>query len=156
MAAFQRLRKPDAVFGHDRSAKVAFAQTPMHPNEEIISQIKTVYVEGLTDAWDEEKVKEICKQYGEIERVKLSRNLKTKRKDFGFITFSSRESALACMDGINNAQIAEGEVKVKANIARSQFRGRLQKSTRGGFKVKKESGTTGTSWIIEDERSCQA
>ncbi|CAL5364253.1 unnamed protein product [Camellia sinensis] len=38
MAAFQRLRKPDAVFGCDRSAKVAFAQTPMHPNQEIRSQ----------------------------------------------------------------------------------------------------------------------
>ncbi|XP_028076320.1 protein gar2-like isoform X2 [Camellia sinensis] len=39
MAAFQRLRKPDAVFGRDRSAKVAFAQTPMHPNQEIRSQM---------------------------------------------------------------------------------------------------------------------
>ncbi|KAF5959883.1 hypothetical protein HYC85_001092 [Camellia sinensis] len=39
MAAFQRLRKPDAVFGRDRSAKVAFAQTPMHPNQEIRSQV---------------------------------------------------------------------------------------------------------------------
>ncbi|THG20570.1 hypothetical protein TEA_004078 [Camellia sinensis var. sinensis] len=40
MAAFQRLRKPDAVFGCDRSAKVAFAQTPMHPNQEILCQVK--------------------------------------------------------------------------------------------------------------------
>lgn len=140
MTAFQRLRKADAVFGRDRSAKVAFAQTPMHPSEEVLSKVKTVYVEGLTDSWDEEKVKEICKQYGEIENVKLSRSLKTKRKDFGFITFTSRESALACMEGINSAQIGEGDVKVTANIAKPQFRGRLQKGTRGGFKVK-ESGT---------------
>lgn len=39
LAAFQRLRKPDAIFGRDRSAKVAFAQTPMHPNEEVLSQV---------------------------------------------------------------------------------------------------------------------
>lgn len=39
MAAFQRLRKPDAVFGCDRSAKVAFAPSSMHPSEEILSQV---------------------------------------------------------------------------------------------------------------------
>ncbi|KAA8533828.1 hypothetical protein F0562_031345 [Nyssa sinensis] len=140
MEAFQRLRKPDAVFGRDRSAKVAFAQTPMHPSEDVLSQVKTVYVEGLTDAWNEEKVKEICKQYGEIVKVKLSQSLGTKRKDFGFITFTSRGSALTCMEGINNAYLGDGEVKVKASIAKPQFKGRLQKQGfRGGFKVGKKS-----------------
>ncbi|XP_042512517.1 nuclear localization sequence-binding protein-like [Macadamia integrifolia] len=38
MAAFQRLRKPDAIFGCDRSAKVAFAQSSIHPSEEALSQ----------------------------------------------------------------------------------------------------------------------
>ncbi|XP_028100854.1 polyadenylate-binding protein 1-A-like isoform X1 [Camellia sinensis] len=139
MAAFQRLRKPDAVFGRDRSAKVAFAQTPMHPNQEILSQVKTVYVEGLTDAGNKEKVKEICTQYGEVVKVQLPQSLGSKRKYFGFITFTSRESALACVEGINNAHIGQ-EVKVKANIAKPHFKGWLQKQgTRGGFKVKKKS-----------------
>ncbi|KAL7229574.1 hypothetical protein ACSBR2_008141 [Camellia fascicularis] len=139
MAAFQRLRKPDAVFGRDRSAKVAFAQTPMHPNQEILSQVKTVHVEGLTDAGNQEKVKEICTQYGEVVKVQLPQSLGSKGKYFGFITFTSRESALACVEGINNAHIGQ-EVKVKANIAKPHFKGRLQKQgTRGGFKVKKKS-----------------
>ncbi|KAI8564644.1 hypothetical protein RHMOL_Rhmol03G0197000 [Rhododendron molle] len=136
LAAFQRLRKPDAVFGRDRSAKVAFAQTPMHLNEEVLSQVKTVYVEGLTDAWNERKLKENCKQFGEVVKVKLSRNLGTRRKDYGFVTFSSRESALACIEGINNGCIGEGDVKVKASIAMPHSKGRLQKQgIRGGFKV---------------------
>ncbi|XP_058205222.1 uncharacterized protein LOC131319115 isoform X4 [Rhododendron vialii] len=136
LAAFQRLRKPDAVFGRDRSAKVAFAQTPMHPNEEVLSQVKTVYVEGLTDAWNERKLKENYKQFGEVVKVKLSRNLGTRRKDYGFVTFSSRESALACIEGINNGCIGEGDVKVKASIAMPHSKGRLQKQgIRGGFKV---------------------
>ncbi|KAL7001642.1 hypothetical protein U1Q18_002794 [Sarracenia purpurea var. burkii] len=141
LAALQRLRKPDAVFGRDRTAKVAFAQSPMHPNQEVLSQVKTVYVEGITDAWNEEKLKEICKQYGDVEEVKLSRSLGTKRKDYGFITFTSRESALACVEGINGAHIGEGEVKaIKAHIAKPHFKGRLQKQgTRGGFKVEKET-----------------
>ncbi|KAG5533718.1 hypothetical protein RHGRI_027789 [Rhododendron griersonianum] len=39
-AALERLRKPDVVFGLDSSANVAFAQTPIHPNQEVLSQVK--------------------------------------------------------------------------------------------------------------------
>ncbi|XP_057482001.1 uncharacterized protein LOC130768908 isoform X2 [Actinidia eriantha] len=152
LAAFHQLRKPDAIFGRDRSAKVAFAQTPMHPNEEVLSQVKTVYVEGLTDAWNQEKVKEICKPFGEVVKVTLSRSLGTKRKDYGFITFTSRESALACVEGINNAHIGEGEVKVNASIAKPHFKGRLQKQgTRGGFKVNEKSSVPSITEEIERE-----
>lgn len=69
-------------------------------------------MEGLADSWDQEKVNGICKQYGEIVKVKLSRILGTKGKNFGYITFVSRESAIACVDGINNTRIGEGEIKV--------------------------------------------
>lgn len=40
MKALQRLGKPDAVFGRDISAKVAFAQNPLHPSEELLSQVR--------------------------------------------------------------------------------------------------------------------
>lgn len=52
LAAFQRLRKPDAVFGCDRSAKVAFAQTPMHPNEEVLSQVRNLILLLLTERYN--------------------------------------------------------------------------------------------------------
>ncbi|GAB4825989.1 hypothetical protein Ancab_008858 [Ancistrocladus abbreviatus] len=139
MAAFQRLRKPDAVFGCDRSAKVSFAQTPVNPREEVMSKVKTVFVEGLSDCWDDEKLKRICGQYGEIEKVKLSRDMHSKRRDFGFITFRTRENALACVEGLNSNRSA-GELKVKAAIAKPRFKGGLQKQHAcGGFKVEKES-----------------
>lgn len=35
-----------------------------------------------------------------------------KRTDFGFITFDSHKAAEACVDGINNAELAEGDRKV--------------------------------------------
>ncbi|XP_072988164.1 uncharacterized protein [Typha latifolia] len=145
MLAFQRLRKPDALFGCDRSAKVAFAQTPINPNEELLLQVKTVYVECIPSSWDEEKLKELCKEYGDIDRVEIIRKLnKTKRKDFAFIEFSSRENALACIEGVNSAQIGEGEVKVSASLARpiSKKRRLAKQGTRGGFKVNSvEEGT---------------
>ena len=68
-------------------------------------------MEGLTDAGNKEKVKEICTQYGEVVEVQLPQSLGSKRKYFGFITFTSQESALACVEGINNAHIGQ-EVKV--------------------------------------------
>ncbi|XP_077235441.1 uncharacterized protein LOC143877320 isoform X2 [Tasmannia lanceolata] len=144
MTAFQRLRKPFAIFGCDISAKVAFAQSSIHPSQEALSQVKTVYVEGLPGSWDEEKVKEHCQQYGEIDKVELSRNFgSAKRKDFGFIAFTSRESAIACVEGINSAQLGEGDIKVKANLAKPQNKGRLAKQgARGGFKVKKDGEST--------------
>ncbi|XP_020572180.1 nucleolin-like [Phalaenopsis equestris] len=131
--AFQRLRKPDADFGRDTMAKVAFAHTSLHPNEDDIMRVKTVHFDGIPTSWDEEKVKEICKDYGQIERVLLSRNLNSrKRKNFGFVEFSSHESALACVEGINKAQIVVGDEKVVANLARSKSKGR----SKGGFKKK--------------------
>lgn len=76
-------------------------------------QVKTVYIDGLPDSWDEEKVKEYVQQYGQIEKIQLSKNFTVaRRKDFGFVSFSSRESAVACVDGINNSEIGEGDKKV--------------------------------------------
>ncbi|KAF6168826.1 hypothetical protein GIB67_042133 [Kingdonia uniflora] len=140
MAAFHRLRKPDAVFGCAKSAKVA-----LQPTEEALLQVKTVFLEGLTRSWDEDKLNEICQQYGEIEKIQLSWKLasKKKRKDFAFVSFTSRESAEACVNGINNADISEGEARIKANIAKPQRKSRLGKQgPRGGFKVQNDGEKT--------------
>lgn len=48
MAAFQRLRKPDAVFGRNISAKVAFAQTPLHPCEEDLLKVFELFFSSLS------------------------------------------------------------------------------------------------------------
>nr|KAJ0203979.1 hypothetical protein LSAT_V11C500241640 [Lactuca sativa] len=58
-------------------------------------EAKKVYLEGLTKDWNEEKVKEICKKYGEILRVDTCLNPRSKNKDFGFITFASNVNDLA-------------------------------------------------------------
>ncbi|KAL4339635.1 hypothetical protein GQ457_08G035910 [Hibiscus cannabinus] len=133
MAALQRLRKPDAVFGSPRRAKIDFARTPMHSREEIRLQVKTIYVEGVPKSWDVHKLKEICEQYAETKKVKISRNLGNKGKDFGFISFTTRGGAVACLDGMNKLRYGEN-VKVKAYIARPLVRVRLQKSSCVGLK----------------------
>ncbi|KAG4190572.1 hypothetical protein ERO13_A07G039100v2 [Gossypium hirsutum] len=135
-AALHRLRKPDAAFGNARGAKIAFARTPMHPREKVRLQVKTIYVEGIPKSWDVHKLKEICEQYAETKKVKISRNLSNKGKDFGFISFTTRGGAVACVEGMNKLRYG-GNVKVKAYIARPLVQTRLQKSSCLGLKFSK-------------------
>lgn len=70
-------------------------------------------MDGLPASWDEDRVKDILKKYGEIEKIELARNMPSaKRKDFGFITFDSHDAAVTCAKSINNAELGEGDHKV--------------------------------------------
>lgn len=114
MFAYKRLQKPDVIFGHlERTAKVAFAEPLREPDPNIMAQVKSVFVDGLPPHWDEDRVREQFKGYGEIIRICLARNMSTaKREDFGFVDFSTHEAAVACIDGINNSEFADGNSKV--------------------------------------------
>lgn len=76
-------------------------------------QVKSVFVDGLPPHWDEDRVRDHFKGYGEIERVVLARNMATaKRKDFGFVDFTTHEDAIACIEGVNNTELGDGKTKV--------------------------------------------
>lgn len=73
-----------------------------------------MFAEGIPLSWDENKVRECFKRYGQIERIVLSRNMHSaKRKDFAFINFTTREAALSCIESfdkdtsINGAQVLD-------------------------------------------------
>lgn len=139
MNAYKRLQRPDVIFGADRTAKVAFAEPLREPDEEIMAQVKSVFVDGIPPFWDEDRVKEHLKKYGEIERVVLARNMPTaKRRDFGFVNFNSHEAAMSCIDGLNNTILIDGETKLKVRV---RLANPLPKSQavkggmRGGFPI---------------------
>ncbi|THU44980.1 hypothetical protein C4D60_Mb02t13070 [Musa balbisiana] len=138
MDAYRCLQKRDVVFGVDRTAKIAFADSFIEPDDEIMAQVKTVFIDGLPAVWDEDRVKDYLKKYGIIEKVELARNMPAaKRKDFGFVTFDSHDNAVACAEGINNAELGEGndKVKVRARLSRPHQRGRVKHDPRGIFRV---------------------
>lgn len=118
MLAYKRLQKPDVIFGHaERTAKVAFAEPLREPDPEIMAQVKSVFVDGLPPHWDEDRVREQFKGYGEIERIVLARNMSTaKRKDFGFVDFTTHEAALSCIDSVNNTELCDGNSKTKVKV----------------------------------------
>lgn len=70
-------------------------------------------MDGLPASWDEDRVKEHLKKFGVIEKIELARNMPSaKRKDFGFVTFNTHDAAVACAEGISNADLGEGDHKV--------------------------------------------
>ncbi|KAJ6839908.1 heterogeneous nuclear ribonucleoprotein Q-like [Iris pallida] len=140
MLAYQRLQKPDAIFGHpDRTAKVAFAEPLREPDPEVMAQVKSVFVDGMPPYWDEDRVKEQFKGYGEIERVVLARNMSTaKRNDFGFVNFTTHEAAVAFIEGVNNTELGDGKskVKVRARLANPLPKTQAVKGgMSGGFRI---------------------
>ncbi|CAN6288461.1 unnamed protein product [Urochloa humidicola] len=144
-AAFQRLMKPDAIFGTDKSAKVSFYQTPIKPSENLV-EAKKVYLEHVPLSWDEDKIKECCQRYGNILKVDLfqiSKNMEN--ETFSFVEFSSSKSALACVEGINNVNIVDGGLKLSACLARpkSGLKVNSGAASEGATTSKKEKGHSG-------------
>ncbi|KAL5989548.1 hypothetical protein ACLOJK_010440 [Asimina triloba] len=136
MDAFKRLQRRDVMFGVNRTAKVSFADTFMEPDDEIMLQVKTVFVDGLPPSWDEDRVREHLKKFGAIEKVELARNRPSaKRKDFGFVTFETHDMAVVCAEAINNAELGEGDgkVKVRVRLSRPHRAGRLKHGVRGSI-----------------------
>eukprot|EP00252_Welwitschia_mirabilis_P012025 TRINITY_DN26744_c0_g1_i3.p1 TRINITY_DN26744_c0_g1~~TRINITY_DN26744_c0_g1_i3.p1 ORF type:complete len:749 (+),score=164.58 TRINITY_DN26744_c0_g1_i3:185-2431(+) len=135
--AYKRLQKPDVLFGGSRTAKVAFAEPLREPDKEIMAKVKSVFIDGIPPYWDEDRVRNYLKRYGEIERVVLARNMPTaKRKDFGFVNFRTHEEAMACIDGLNNTMIIDGETKMKVRIRLANplpKRQAVKGGMRGGF-----------------------
>ncbi|GJN20365.1 hypothetical protein PR202_gb07735 [Eleusine coracana subsp. coracana] len=81
------------------------------------TKAKRVYLEHVPPSWNEEKIKECCEEYGKIVNVDLfqiSTNMKS--ETFSFVEFSSSNSALACVEGINNAKIVDGSIKVSSAL----------------------------------------
>ncbi|XVF15879.1 hypothetical protein REPUB_Repub09cG0194300 [Reevesia pubescens] len=147
MLAYKRLQKPDVVFGHlERTAKVAFAEPLREPDPEIMATVKTVFLDSLPPHWDEDRVREILKGYGEIVRIVLARNMSTaKRKDFGFVDFSTHKAATACVDGVNNSKLDDGnsKTKVRARLSNPMPKTQAIKGGMcGGFRI--GSGVNGT------------
>lgn len=76
-------------------------------------QVKTVFIDGLSASWDEDRVRDLLKEYGNIEKIELARNMPSaKRKDFGFVSFDTHEAAVICAKSINNEELGEGDKKV--------------------------------------------
>lgn len=127
--AHRKLQKND-VFGKNLNIKVAWAEPLKDLDEEEMLKVKTVYAEFIPSSWDEEKVRDTFKNFGEIDDIVLARNLKTtKRKDFAFISYKTREAAIECIESFGREMKDEDgtKVNVKVSLAKPMAKSKKQR-----------------------------
>lgn len=127
--AYKKLQKKDAL-GKGRNIKVAWAEPLNDPDEEEMKKVKSVYAECIPASWDEEKVKELFKKFGDIERIVLARNIKSsKRKDFAFVNYETREAAVSCIESFGKEELTDNGAKlnVKVSLAKPVQKGKQNK-----------------------------
>ncbi|XP_021721258.1 heterogeneous nuclear ribonucleoprotein R-like [Chenopodium quinoa] len=115
--AYTKLQEKD-VFGKNKKLKVAWAEPLKELDEEEMLKVKTVYAEFIPSSWDEMKLRDTFKKFGEIDEIVLARNLKTtKRKDFAFISFKTREAAIKCIESFGHDLSSKDESKVSVKVS---------------------------------------
>ncbi|XP_010524445.1 PREDICTED: nucleolin [Tarenaya hassleriana] len=156
--AYKRLQKKDVMFGIEKPAKVSFADSFIDPGDKIMAQVKTIFIDGLSPSWNEDRVRDLLKKYGKVEKIELARNMPSaKRKDFGFVTFDTHEAAVICAKAINNSDLGVGEnkAKVRARLSRPLQRGgKGRHISRSDHRSRHGSGRVGrSSWARPPPRS---
>ncbi|XP_028394241.1 APOBEC1 complementation factor-like [Dendronephthya gigantea] len=91
------------LWGHPIA--VDWAEPEAEVDEDIMSQVKVLYVRNLLLSTTEETIEGIFSQYGEVERVK-------KLRDYCFVHFKTREEARKAINGMKGQQIENSDVEV--------------------------------------------
>ncbi|XP_076917106.1 uncharacterized protein LOC143577043 [Bidens hawaiensis] len=100
--AYYKLQN-ESVSGKHSNIKVSWALRFVDPVEEENHNMRSVYAENIPLSWDEKKVTDHFKMFGEIESIALAKNLRTaKRNDFAFINYKTREAALSCIEALTS------------------------------------------------------
>ncbi|KAL5010666.1 hypothetical protein ScPMuIL_012971 [Solemya velum] len=84
---------------------VDWADPIEEPDNETMSKVKVLYIRNLTQDVTEEALKEKFEPFGSIERVK-------KIKDYGFIHFEDRDSAVKALDEMNGQKLGKLEIEI--------------------------------------------
>ncbi len=67
--------------------------------------MKTIYVKNLPENASKEKIKEIFEIHGEVTKVVLPPAKAGNKRDFGFVHFAERSSALKAVKGSEKYEI---------------------------------------------------
>ncbi|PAN33336.1 hypothetical protein PAHAL_6G013100 [Panicum hallii] len=73
------------------------------------AQVKTIYVKNLPENASKEKIKELFDKHGEVTKIVLPPAKAGHKRDFGFVHFAERSSALKAVKGSEKYEI-DGQV----------------------------------------------
>ena len=68
-------------------------------------QVKTIYVKNLPENASKEKIKELFDKHGEVTKIVLPPPKAGHKRDFGFVHFAERSSALKAVKGSEKYEI---------------------------------------------------
>ncbi|EDO38734.1 predicted protein [Nematostella vectensis] len=91
---------------------VTWAEAREIPDYAVMSKVKSIYVRNVPLPMSETQLKAVFTKYGQIEKVR-------KIRDYGFVYFAKRESAVQAIDGINGAYIDGCKLEVSLAIPQS-------------------------------------
>lgn len=84
---------------------VDWADPQEEPDDETMSKVKVLYVRNLTQDVTEEKLKESFEPFGRVDRVK-------KIKDYAFVHFEDRDSAVKAMNELNGKDVGGSLIEI--------------------------------------------
>ena len=84
---------------------VDWADPQEEPDDETMSKVKVLYVRNLTQETTEEALKEAFEPFGHVERVK-------KIKDYAFVHFEERESAIKAMNELSGKDLGGSNMEI--------------------------------------------
>ncbi|KAI6206003.1 RRM domain-containing protein [Aphelenchoides besseyi] len=84
---------------------VDWAEQQEEPDEETMAQVKVIYVKNLKESVTDDQLTELFSPYGEIDRVK-------KIRDYAFVHYKDRDSAVKAIDALKGTKIDDVEVEI--------------------------------------------
>uniref|UniRef100_J3N0Y7 RRM domain-containing protein n=1 Tax=Oryza brachyantha TaxID=4533 RepID=J3N0Y7_ORYBR len=108
--ARQKLSAPNfKVDGSQLTVSWAEPKGSSSDSSSAAAQVKTIYVKNLPENASKENIKEIFEKHGEITKVVLPPAKPGHKRDFGFVHFAERSSALKAVKGSEKYEI-DGQV----------------------------------------------
>ncbi|PKA59989.1 Polyadenylate-binding protein 2 [Apostasia shenzhenica] len=118
-ADYARQKMSKSNFKIDGSTPtVSWADPKNSADASAAAQVKAVYVKNLPENITSEKLKELFERHGEITKVVLPPAKAGQKRDFGFVHFSERSSALKAVKGTEKYEI-DGNA-LEASLAKPQ------------------------------------
>ncbi|KAM8841118.1 heterogeneous nuclear ribonucleoprotein R-like isoform 2-T2 [Spinachia spinachia] len=84
---------------------VEWADPVAEPDPEVMAKVKVLFVRKLATAVTEELLEKTFSQFGKLERVK-------KLKDYAFVHFEERDSAVKAMDEMNGKELGGEDIEI--------------------------------------------
>ncbi|KAJ7013576.1 hypothetical protein NC653_003282 [Populus alba x Populus x berolinensis] len=123
--ALELLEKENVSFGQNRAAKADFSRIYISGNDEIMSHVKRVYLDGIPRAWREEEIKKHLNEFGSIVKVELASHIPSAiRTNYCYVTFETHEAAATCVNGVNvdGLYFRDNRVNAWADLAKPRVR----------------------------------